>query len=693
MKLKNKLSKYIDYLKEDKVFFGLIFLLFLNLSCLTIFQGIILNDEVILYERRLKGWFYLTITGIKGEFIQGRPLRSMAAINAAITNISSNMYFNRAIQMVIFGVLLYSLFKLFRKIFSNKVAKIWLLLSLSCIPILFEHGVPNAYNGITFIPFLELSISLHYWINYLENSNKNNLIKSIIFWTLALCGYEFIVTYTPIFILIYLFKKNKFNMQVIVDSLKNCFWFCLIGVAYLILTFLLQRIINVTYDGVTMNFTNIRSMFRVIYVLFLSSMPGSYKYHGKYNYLINIYKNDLIKWQFISLAPIFLIVIYLITLLFIDNKKINDNKYNIGILRFILIIFCLCCYTIIPLLPNSVTTMYQDITTFEAFSWFPVSIFTYFTICLIIAYILSIIINKNKRIGLIIILLFVCFISIPVQYMNIVIANRHISNYNRFKNITDVLQTQTISKINDLEIVSENIFDTNDLFAVHDSFWNSISNTNGLNIVINKYDENNERNENGAWLSFLGDEYFCLATKNEAVILSKKRLNGTKLLEVYKDQFIIVKLDEGLYDNGFNVYRFILKDNEWISVPEASEAFSIYSRKVGSNKEGIISIYGIEEDSWVRTESEFFIKALDKGIVDLEVYMPDYNKKDDRSLVIIVNDNNVQKFKLNSKRSNIKINVSPLKRNNIKIISDFAAKKNNGDIRELSWILSDINAY
>lgn len=682
-------NKYKSMSKLEKVFYFLLLVLFINIGTLIIKQGIILNDEIIMNERRMHGWKYLLTQGINGELGQGRPLRVVAAFNVAITNLTSNIYLNRLIQVLILGLLFNYLYKFIQTIINKKTASIWLVLSLSCLPLLFEHGAPNAFNGITLLPFLELIISLYYWCKYITTNKKSYYAITVLFWIIALMGYEFIVTYTPVFVLIYMIMNYKKNSRLIINTIKKCLPHCLIGVVYIVLTFLLQKLVSVNYTGVSMDLTNFSGILNVLKILIISAFPGSFIFNSKYKYLISIYESNISNILLISLIPIIAIVVFLIVLILKDNKKQIEDKQKVDYKKAIIIISCLILYIFVPVLPNSLTSLYQEMVSFTFFNWLPVSSFVYMTFCILLAYILELILRKNNKLSLLLLMLFIIFIAVPVQYMNIVISNQNNTDYKRYKNIENLLKTDTINNLNYGLIESEDIFETRNLLAIHDSLWSNLATLNNKKIEFVKYIENSGK-KTDIWLAYYDDEYFCISTEKEAAILSKKALLNFKILETFKNEHSIVEIGNYYIDNGYYVYSFVKNDSTWMASNE--RVFENYVGHPGSDKNTIIPISGVEFDFWMNKTSEFLIKTQDEGLIEIISYFPEFNEDKKYELKIYVDDELIEVSNLTDTYTKFKINVEKQKEHKVKIETDFVLE-NTTDIRELSWILSDINGY
>lgn len=76
--------------------------------------------------------------------------------------------------------------------------------------------------------------------------------------------------------------------------------------------------------------------------------------------------------------------------------------------------------------------------------------------------------------------------------MNNVVSNQQQKDYERFVSIEQLFDTQLMGNFVDCEIYSTDIFQTRNLLAVHDSYWNEYADEfNGLHLnVINGENKN-----------------------------------------------------------------------------------------------------------------------------------------------------------------------------------------------------------
>lgn len=605
--LKSLKKKFSNIEIDEKCVLTLLFLMYLAVGTQIIRQGIILNDELQAYLSRQTGFIRMLSDMIKNEIRMGRPLRIIAALNSSCDFIFRNAYLNRLVQVLIIGFALVVFSYLIIELFDNRrLAYICAGLILTFLPLSFEHGAPNAYIGLVVIPLSELCIAFVFWSKYLKSNKKSFLVGSLLFWVLALGGYEFVVTYTPVFIILYFWcrKKEKRGFR---DLYKNVLLHVIFGCIYIGGTFLLQKIIVVGYEGLTINLSSLSAIWNVEKILCLSAIPGYFLFNDKYIYLTcfytglpgyniaeifnrsgaisfeNIFKmifidpkgiRDIIKLISENLINInIFIVIIACAFLFIsllsreknrvDNSIITKMEKRLLLRKHITVLFCLVAYMFLPQLPNAISKLYQETTTESFFTWLPVSIFIFFTSCLSLAYILNFCFEKWRRITILLIICLLLGMGIPVQYMNKIVSDTNHNDFERFLVINDLFQTDYMSTQENLIIYAPDLYETRNLLAVNDGYWTSYANICGINnLEVVKEEEGSDKR-----IYFLEDKYFCIVSKEEVVILSKVLLQEPILVKVDEELYEVVRdTEEYMYDNGFYCYKYLVKDERLVTV-------------------------------------------------------------------------------------------------------------------------------
>lgn len=258
-------------------------------------QKVILNDELQDRFNRMQGLEVIARRLFKRELSQGRPLRFMAAINETLSFLTNNMLLNKAIQCILILIAVLSLCFFLKQVLNDKkIVNLSAVLIILLLPVTFEHAVPNAFVGLVVIPFIWLCCSLGMWCKYLEDCNKKFQIMSLLFWIMALIGYEFIVTYTPLFIILYLLKR-KSTYKSFRDFIIVCLPPCIFGGLYFLLTLVIPKIMpsNGYYEGVQIGFVSIRSSLDIIVQLISSALPSYFITNAKYQYLLYLYTGEV----------------------------------------------------------------------------------------------------------------------------------------------------------------------------------------------------------------------------------------------------------------------------------------------------------------------------------------------------------------------------------------------------------------
>ena len=356
-----------EFYKNNRRFCNVIFLLMVFVGIMIVRQGIVLNDELLNKAQREYGIINTITSGIGNEMRMGRPLRILAAFNQTLGFIFKNIIASRTVQYCIVVLAFASAAWFTYALIGNKLFSFFVfILALSLFPVTFEHTAPNAFNGLTLIPMLELNISLVHWCRYLESRRKRNLILSICLMLVALMGYEFMVTFLPLFLLIMLIKGKRENK--IKDLLKSLLPFVILGVAYVSGMLLLKYVVQGEYDGATIGFVSINSSLKIVWTLFKSAIPGYWLLNGKYRFLYAYYSDT--NRDLLLAIPVAVLFGFGILYCFFHRKEDIDKKnpamwllYGMGGL----------IYAFIPSLPNSVAAMYQGNVTDDHFTALPVS--------------------------------------------------------------------------------------------------------------------------------------------------------------------------------------------------------------------------------------------------------------------------------------------------------------------------------
>lgn len=543
-----KKHRYIVYLLI--VYIGLI-------SAVLFEQGVMCNDEALyqLYARSgIKNFFrYFTYVQAycKGRFLSAIPTTFFIYLGYAnpahwyVRGIAILVLFS---SIVIFAKFLYEVFE------NINLSIVFILLSWGYMPITFEPSAPNAYVTLFGIPFILLIISLIMYVRGLKQNNKKNMIISSLLFFVPLCSYEIFITYTPLFLLLayYYTKESDFYLRIRGTINKFIYPFCS-AIVFLILYIATGRVFQTQYDGTKILFT-IKGALKIIKQLFASSIPGYFLLNGKYQFLFKYYcenKSDLFFKSLLKNLDIRVLVIAFIFMIVVINarKQKTKNKTHNGLVIVVGIIFAL-----LPLTPLAISEMYQDNVTSTNFTELPVCYFTNYAICFCISYVICVIgLKKCPTWIKNLLLVFLVILLISIQVMNTTIAKEQKKNYQRFSAIENVLNTYLFQNINGSIIYSEDIFETKNMLAINDAYWDVYMQNKGLSFNFTK------EKDNAAWkFYFENDEYFVLENGKEYFVLIPED-NHREWVYIETSEGILkkdAKNEAAVKNAGFRIYRY-----------------------------------------------------------------------------------------------------------------------------------------
>ena len=571
--------------------------------------GIILNDELQARLFRMLGKLDILEHFIQGELRMGRPLRIMAAMNSCLSFITTNMYYNRAFQIVLIIISIVSFYYLLAMITKDKKFSAFsALLIIVFLPLVFEHSVPNAFVGLTVMPCIYLFISLILFVKYFELKNKIYYIISMLLFLLCLLSYEFMIT----FVLLYIVLSCCYLKWDIGKAIKSSIIPVSVAFIYIILTLALKQQFGSTYSGAQIGFVSFKSSFDIIMMLFFAAFPGYYMFNPRYNFLFEIYNRDFVTSGDIIRTLIIAIISFCIISRVCAKK--NATKTN----RYILLAVVGFCYSFIPSLPNAITVMYQGNVNHGSFAGLPVSYFIYFSIVLTISCVCWIIIHANKKAGAIVMVCLVLY-CMPIQLYNACFSNVHASNYNRLQSIEDIFNTQTVKALNGKTVGSVDLFITKNLLAIHGGYWSQFANSvKGINVHIdNTLDEGKD-----AYIYYPDDEYFMIMVDGIMTILSKTPLGEeqiSKLSEIQLDA-LVVDFKNPVMDCGYYKY---------------STTVELYpDNRIGSDSDTMLKVNGFYSDGWTAQTATFKISSGEEGKLFIRGVFADINLPNKLSLSI-----------------------------------------------------------
>lgn len=529
--------------------FNILFLILLVLiGYPMIISGIMCNDELITRYVRSLGFFALIKDNILTAQAKGRTIGGYFDVRW-LSFLSENTIVNRVVDVALLLVvfLLFAYF-IFRIVNNKKFSMFLFVMLFCCLPITFEHGIPNAFIAITVGPLIILLTSFLLYMSYFETKIETRLIISMVLYFVAMVQYEFVVTYIFIYwilALYYLSKNTKISINTIKSNWLIFFVPFILTFGYIIFYFVIQHYFPSNYEGNTIEILSFKQVIYILYVLAKSAMPGYFLTNEKYRWLLNYHEQD-----FSNMTMLYVVVAVIMLALGAAIYSIVGKGEVRKIQKDYLVIFVSVMYMILPSMPNSISSLYQATLSESFFTWLPVSTFLYCAAVLVVSLIVWKILSKfNNKIVFITIAL-VCVLIGQIQYMNYVFAHQHQYNYNRIISIEHLIQTNFFSEFHGRTVNSADIFESRNLLAVHDSYWTSYGLTRGKYVNIVK------ESTSPVQLFYYNDELFVVSNGKNVVVCSEEELNGKYIVKVNDNQEVIGDFSGGILDQGFYMYGF-----------------------------------------------------------------------------------------------------------------------------------------
>lgn len=251
-----------------------------------------------------------------------------------------------------------------------------------------------------------------------------------------------------------------------------------------------------------------------------------------------------------------------ISLIFIGaNGNTKEEKYSAKALLKIIILGV--SLMILPTLPISVASMYQNSEILNNLVALPVSFFSYFGSILILSYAIEYIVKKNQTSKFIIIIL-LGFSIFGVQLLNNVVSKEANSNFRRLEEIEEFVSSKDLLQgLENSAVYSPDLFITKNTLVIHNTYWNEFAALNGIDInFINAAGDDNDIK-----LSYDDNLKIFILSKNNLYYLITKNINMTSYILEDKDkiEFELTKKDNNFTEkNGWNVYYYSVKSNNKI---------------------------------------------------------------------------------------------------------------------------------
>lgn len=529
-----------------------ILLLIICFSVPIIKLGIMHNDELMSRFWSSKGFLEFYYHYLIEHVQKGRALSCfILPFTMYLGFVGKSTFVFRILQVLSIFSCCYLFTILLNKLFNNKkISGVFCLIFLSFLPISFEPTVPNVFVTLYNIPVCVLIISFILYVDYLNTGVLKKLIISMILFFVVQLSYEAFVTYTVIFLLIYIFKSGIKN--IFKDSKAILFpIFC--ALFYLIIYIIASKIFPSNYAGNQIGGINILKSLGIIFNLSIYTFPGRYLFSDKYKWLFNHYYQFNI---FHFIRVIFLLLAFV--LLFI-KVMCKSKKTTLNIKRVLMLVFISGCAIILPLLPVSVSSMYQELDIGGIVLGLPVSFFGYFGAVLILSVTVVYVIENFKMAKYFIICLLMVGV-VGVQSMNSTFAEEASKDFKRLEEIEEFITSGIFEELPNVDIYSTDIFETKNALVVHDNYWNEFANYH--NISTNFINDVGELGSNKIYFLEKWD-IFELIYNNNIYLISTEILSNDKNISVYvnDDETFELKIADFYMKNGnWKIYCFEIVD-------------------------------------------------------------------------------------------------------------------------------------
>ena len=720
----NIMKKYKNIFKSPNLFClsllnykYFIILLLLILTSLVLVpllsKGIILNDELQLFQFRLNNVLF----NFSGDIAQGRILlRPFAAINTGVSFVFNKLSMNIAFQLVLVFILFILCSYFIKKILGNRFISCTLyVLLLCCLPVSFEHAVPNAFIGLVCIPLIELFLSLILFDRYLLNRSTLVMVFSFMLLCVAVFGYEYMVLTLPIYFYVYVIK-NGFVTS-FKQFYKEKYFLCifLLGFVWLVLYKVQPHLLQQGYDGSVVGFVSLESTLKIVKTLYLSSLPGYYWFNHKYEYLRDIYDVGVNHTIYIIFALFFLPLAFTVVCKKSFLQKLKEYEIWLTIIFF----FCL---PILLSIPNAISKLYQGNVSSSFFTSLPVSTIMYVCHCIWITLLLYYLFVKfNSLVVRLFLVVLFSFLVLSTQYSNGVILSKHHTNYTRLQLIESLYQTDFIKNLKSVDIYAPDAFKTQDLLAVHNNYFDLLA--NGYGLKVRTINDNRKSSKDFSLYQINNENVWCLTKGNKLVLLSDRIIDFPYSFIHDKDGNktpIVIKSSKVIKDHNLYIYGFALMNGEIIE-KDVNNIFPIaidinelpikLDMTNNNDTQFIHGLYGAENfGRWASDEIEILFtydSELEKtesqnAYVEFGIEYVNHNLTElgkDYRVLAYLNDNEVDSFILNKLliSGDIKIRVPTEKLgdfNVVKISIDGVKSPYelglNGDLRKLSFAVSSV---
>ncbi|MBM6899793.1 hypothetical protein H6B10_08740 [Gemmiger formicilis] len=463
------------------------------------------------------------------------------------------------LDMCLFGWLTY-------KWFANKTLSVFCFLCmLVFLPITWEPTVPQTFiNEYNFSVAL-LILSLAWYQNYLKSGKIRWMVAALAAFFAVCTTYELFVTYTPLFLLIYLIQKGFSRSK---ELIINVIAFGVVAVLFLLLYKGVNTLFPSEYQGNTFGSLSPKVILPVLFWLFVSAIPGYWLLFNKTTQYLFSSKvlTSVSPLHIGNVVCAILIALLLAILLFglfrhakhqMSETRQNQTKGVLG-WRNILIVFTALLYMVLPALPLALSTMYQgNVGPGKGFEAVPVTYFLYFASCFLVSFLVYGIVKRLNRIGTRVVISALCVLVLGIQVMNAGIANVQLDDYKHLENIEALLDTNYISDGEPIRtIYSTDAFIKRSVLFIDDGHYINYAFNQGNAVGIHNYEKMpNEMLDSEAVL-YVDDYKLFLTNKNYVLVFSPVYINGSDYVICDRNTAQYTEYGQGVKDNNFWIYAF-----------------------------------------------------------------------------------------------------------------------------------------
>lgn len=677
-------NRYMQFIKDNKIQLIIILSLFCICVLPMINKGVSSNDDLVhrYYAMRGDAYSYMqaVISNNGGARIISTVLNPILIMFAYIS--SNKIIFGMLTVLTIasnvgfFGIFLYKIFK--NKNFSFFTVALFIV----SITAWSEYSLPNAYSVYFGIPISILFISFILFVDYLEKEKIRYLISSVVLFFTVLIVYELFITFTPIFLVLTLWKHKDIK-----NIIKKSMLPILSGVIFLALYITLNSLSPATYEGTTIHTSSILNTMIALLQLATSAIPGYTLLNLKY---LKAFTSNFHISLILNVSIILLPIITFCGLKYFKNgagEKLKSSKAS-----NVYIILVAIAYMFLPSLPIALSQKYVNPLLIQpnGLVAYTPTYFITFAVIFLISFISWKIFELGKPKLNIAIIALVSLYTIPIFIMNSNVLDIQSKDYNSIIYRESLFDTQIAKDVLTGKTLYSNTFTNHDLnpyigLEALGYFEYYIY----LNIPDSKYiaDIPADIPADAAVLYFDGN-IFTLRSGEDIYVLSGKRLKGIHPVQISEKEFLAGDFIYSKQDNKLFLSQFKVLDNELVPVVLYDEP--MFPDKIGSDMSSMKKINGIHPDGWLEQKSSFAIKTLDVGKLDITGYYP-WELKGNEIISIYVNGEKKLDYNVETPGFEINLDVPKNEVITVHIETNFLAN-GGGDPRELSFVMTAISA-